>query len=99
MADGERERRVRTRLSIGEIDSVWIYTSTSSMYRFVDGEWHCSVNVYYGKDKGWFPYSCEPEASEGHAFIEMPADQQVTDPEFAQIISRYNGAASNLPRE
>lgn len=37
MADGGRERRVRARLSIGEIDSVWIYTVTSSMYRFFEG--------------------------------------------------------------
>ncbi|OHT87599.1 hypothetical protein BKG68_06000 [Mycobacteroides saopaulense] len=94
MADGERERRVRTRLSIGEIDSVWIYTATSSMFRFFEGEWQCSKNVYYGKDRGWFGWSSEPAASCGHAFIEMPPAQQLADPEFAEIISRYHDTAT-----
>lgn len=83
-------RRTRNRLSIGEIDAVWIYTVTARKFRFHDGQWECSGNVYYGKDSGWFRWGQEPRASEGHVFLEMPADQQVDDPEFAKIASRYH---------
>jgi hypothetical protein len=89
-----QHRRTRDRLSIGEIDPVWIYTATSCKFRFHDGRWECSQNAYYGTDTGWFGCSSEPHASDGHAFVEMLPDQQLDDPQFAQIISR----SSSPPR-
>jgi hypothetical protein len=89
-------RRIRTRLSIGETDAQWLYIGTNSLYRFHDGQWECSKNVYYGKDKGWFCWSSEPAASEGSVFIEMLPDQQTTDPAFIEIIGQYNKRSVNF---
>jgi hypothetical protein len=83
-------RRIRTHLSIGETDATWLYTGTNSLYRFYDGGWQCSNNVYYGKDKGWFNWSSEPSAFDESVYIEMLPTQQLDDPKFVAIISRYN---------
>lgn len=87
-------RRIRNRLSIGEIDATWISTYDSHMYRFHDGQWESSRNVYYGKDAGWWPRFDEPVLlSSTGVFIEMLPTQQADDPEFGEIISRYHQEA------
>lgn len=84
------DKRVRSHLSIGETDAIWLYTATNSLFRFHDGHWQCSKNVYYGKDEGWFNWSSEPKSYHEGRFIEMLPDQQNDDPEFISIISHYN---------
>lgn len=80
--------RIREHLGIGEIDAVWIYTATNSMYRFHEGHWQCSRNVYYGADDGWFNWSSEPSAWSDDRFVEMSPGQDTTDPAFADMISK-----------
>lgn len=78
--------RIRERLSIGEIDAAWIYTATNVMFRFHDGHWQCSKNVYYGVDDGWFNCSSEPAVYEEHRFVEMLSGQDARV--FADIMSK-----------
>ena len=64
--------RTRTRLSMDETNAIWIYTATNNMFRFFEGRWQCSHNVYYGADAGWSNWSTEPRAYGDNKFIEMP---------------------------
>lgn len=92
-------RRVRTRLSIGETDATWLYTATNQLFRFKDGFWHQSVNVYYGADAGWRSFCGEPiTCLPTEVFIEMLPNQHYADAEFIKIIQGITDKAQGIAR-
>lgn len=87
--------RVRQRLSYAERDAVWIDTSSHCCYRFHEGKWQASKNVYYGTDTGWYGCMFEPYSSGGRsAFVECKPNQDFDDPDFRRLIDTHHSDVS-----